>query len=52
MGQGLEAYSNATTKEEREEPGREGDKIKFVDVRFERRQIVGMQEGRGKSGVP
>ena len=40
------------TKEEREGLGREGDKIKFVDVRFKRRQIVGMREGRSRLGVP
>ena len=36
------------TKEEREGLEREGDKIKFVDVRVERRQIVEMREGRSR----
>ena len=39
------------TKEERARLGRWGERIKFFDVRFERRQIVRMREGRSKQGV-
>ena len=42
LGKGLEAFSKAPRKEEREGLGREGDKMKFVDVRFEIRLIVGI----------
>ena len=28
--------------------GREGDKMKFVDVRVEKRQIIGTREGKGR----
>ena len=42
-GKGLGAYNKAPTKEileKSERLGRKGDKIKFVDVRFEARQVV------------
>ena len=47
----MRLIAKSPTKEEREGPGREGDKIKFVDAQFERRQIVGMREGRSRKGV-
>ena len=54
-GKGLGAYNKALTKEIVEKWGRldrKGDKIKFVDVRFETRQVVWFGEGSGKQGVP
>ena len=29
----------------------EGDKIKFIDLRFERGQVVGFRKGRGRQHV-
>ena len=52
MGKGLEAYRNARSKGRKRRARREGDDIKFVDVRFERKQIVGMREGRDRKGIP
>ena len=46
-GKGRRAYNHAPTKEKLREWGslsRKGDKIKFVDVRFRRWQIVGFRE--------
>ena len=44
------AYNKAQTKEKLRKWGRlsrKGDKIKFVDVRFKRLQIVGFRESSG-----
>ena len=41
----LRPKTKPPTKEDRERLEREGDNVKFVDVRVERRQIVGMKEG-------
>ena len=54
-GKGLGAYNKAPTKEiveKLERLGREGDKIKIFDIRFETRQVVGFREGSGRQGVP
>ena len=48
-GKSLGVYNKAPTKEiveKGERLGRKGDKIKFVDVRFETRQVVGFGEGQ------
>ena len=51
VGNGGATYNKAPTKEKLRKNGgrssRNGDKIKFVDVRFKRLQIVGF---RGSSG--
>ena len=41
-------YSKATTNEERGRLREGGDKVKFFYFRFERKQVVGFWEGRGK----
>ena len=49
-GKGRMAYSRALTKEKLRKWGRlsrKGDKIKFVDVRFKRSQIVEFMESSG-----
>ena len=48
LGKGLRPIAKPSKKEEKEGLGREGNKIKFADARFERRQIVGKREGRSK----
>ena len=40
VGKGPKPIAKAPTKEEKERLSREKDKIKFVNVRFENRQIV------------
>ena len=53
-GKGLRAYNKAPTKEiveKWERLHRKGDKIKFVDARFETRQVVGFREGSGRQVV-
>ena len=47
-GKAQRPLAKPPTKEEREGLGREGGKIKFVDVRVERRQIVEKMEGRSR----
>ena len=47
---GRKAYNKAPTKEKLRKWGslsREGDKIKFIDVRFKRGQIVGFRDSSG-----
>ena len=54
LGKGLQAYNEAPTKEiveKWERLGRIGDKIKFVDVRFEARKVVGFGEGSRRQWV-
>ena len=40
LGKGPKAYSKAPNKARKEKLSRERDKIKFVDVRFENRQVL------------
>ena len=44
------AYTNPRekTKDESERLRGEGNKVKFIDFRFERRQVVGFRERRGR----
>ena len=42
------AYSKPPTKEGRERLRGEGDKIEFIDLRFERGQVVGFGKERRK----
>ena len=54
VGEGLGAYNKAPTKEiveKRERLDGKGDKVKFVDVRCETRQVVGFGEGSRRKGV-
>ena len=39
-------------KEKSEQLGGERDKIKFIDLRFERWQVVGLMKARGGQYVP
>ena len=39
-------------KEESEQLRRERDKIKFIDLRFERWQVVGLRKARRRQEVP
>ena len=39
-------------KEESEQLRGEGDKVKFIDLRFERGQVVGLRKARRKQNVP
>ena len=51
-GKGHRTYNKAPTKEKTEKMrgslSKKGDRIKFVDVRFKRRQIVGFRESSGR----
>ena len=38
--------------EESDRPRQEGDKIKFIYIRFERGQVVGFGKGRRRQDVP
>ena len=47
LGKGHSGIYNVSTKEERRKSERlrgEGDRIKFIDLRFERWQVVGLSE--------
>ena len=39
-------------KEEGEKPRGERDQIKFIDLRFERWQVVGLRKARRRQDVP
>ena len=39
-------------KEESEQLRGERDEIKFIDLRFERRQVVGLRKARRRQDVP
>ena len=39
-------------KEESKRLRGEGDQIKFIDLRFERWQVVGLRKGRRRQDVP
>ena len=39
-------------KEDSERLGGEGNKIKFIDLRFERGHVLGFRKGRRKQDVP
>ena len=47
-GKVLRPIAKPPTKDERERLNREGNKIKFADVRCEKRQALGLWKGRGK----
>ena len=42
----------ATTKEERQSLIREGDKVMFIDFRFQRRQVAGFSKGILRQNAP
>ena len=48
LGKTLRPIAKPPTKEERERLSSEKDKIKFVNVTFKNRKIVGLWEGRGR----
>ena len=48
IGKTLRPRAKPLTKEERERLSRKRDKIKYVDVRFENRHVVGLWGGRGR----
>ena len=55
LGKGHGGLYKASTKEERREGERlrgEGDQIKFIDLRFERWQVVRFRKARGRQDVP
>ena len=39
-------------KEESEQLRGERDQVKFIDLRFERLQVVGLRKARGRQDVP
>ena len=51
LGKGLRHIAKPPTKEEREGLIREEDMKKVVDLRFEKRHIVGLWEGRIRQDV-
>ena len=52
LKKGPKAYSEAPTKGEKERLSRERDKIMFVHVRFENRQVVRLRERGRRYDVP
>ena len=51
--EGIDGLCKAPAKEEgRGRPKGERDKIKFIDLRSERWQLVGIEKGRRKQVVP
>ena len=50
LGKGHGGLYNASTKEERrkQKAKRERDQIKFIDLRFERWQVVRLRKARGR----
>ena len=44
--------SQQRKKEEREQLRRERDKIKCIDLRFERLQVLGLKKARRRQDVP
>ena len=55
VGEGYGGLYNASTKEERRKrkaKRRERDHIKFIDLGFERRQVVRFRKARGRQDVP
>ena len=53
-GKAIVAYTNLqqTKKEERELLRGERDQIKFIDLRFERWQVLRLRKGRRRQDVP
>ena len=53
LGKGHGGLYNASTKEERSERlSGERDQIKFIDLVFERWQVVRFRKARGRQDVP
>ena len=56
LGKGRGGVYNASTKEEEREKRkakrRERDQIKFIDLGFERWQVVRFRKARGRQDVP
>ena len=55
LGKGHGGLYKAPTQEERRKrkaKGREGDDIKFIDLRFERWQVVAFRKARKRQDVP
>ena len=55
LGKGHGGLYKAPTKEERKKQKakrRERDQVKFIDLRFERWQVIGFRKGRRKEDVP
>ena len=52
LGKGPGGLHTAPTKEENGRVGGEGDKIKFIDLTFERGQVAGFRKGTRMQDVP